>query len=420
MSVMPRFGLGSFIPSATKALPGQYGACNGLRGLGAVAIACAHLEILTDFQLIPHVEYLAVVVDMFFIFSGLVMAHAYESKLSETGGVTEFLIRRFGRIWPLHAATLFILLAWEIVRWRAARSGIDLRTVPFAPDSLNPANAFIPNLLFLNAVGLTNHETWNFPSWSLGAEFCAYLVFAGLFVFKIGPRWLAACVISAVSLAALAIFAPRGLRSTYDFGAVRCVASFFLGMLIQNLIASGRLPRWPLPTFIEAGAFIGAFSLVIFCADTSAALLIPFILGGLVLVLAVERGKISHVLMTRPLQVLAEWSYSIYMIHALVLIGVLSSLHFYERHFGFSLFRPYLGPDDIHGAWNVSDTLIDLGHHKAAELAFTATYVALVVALSAVTYRFIEVPGRAIFNRFAKQYRSVRPARGKAQVTAET
>lgn len=47
--------------------------------------------------------YLAV--DLFFVLSGFLIAQNYESRLTNGRQLGAFVIRRFGRLWPLHITT---------------------------------------------------------------------------------------------------------------------------------------------------------------------------------------------------------------------------------------------------------------------------------------------------------------------------
>jgi len=109
-----------------------------------------------------------------------------------------------------------------------------------------------------------------------------------------------------------------------------------------------------------------------------------------VLVFAGECGLVSRLLTSRPGAALGRWSYSIYMVHTLVLAVLFSAIHAGEILF--------------HRRWLIDlpdgNTIIDLGFkHYASGLLFL--YLAAVVALAAFTWRVIERPGQRFFNRLA-------------------
>jgi peptidoglycan/LPS O-acetylase OafA/YrhL len=107
-----------------------------------------------------------------------------------------------------------------------------------------------------------------------------------------------------------------------------------------------------------------------------------------VLVFAGEGGILSRVLTLRPTQALGRWSYSVYMVHTLVLAVLFSAVHSAEIAF--------------HGAWLVhtpdGNAILALGWgDDPAMIAILAG----VIALAAFTWRHIERPGQRLFNRLA-------------------
>lgn len=115
-------------------------------------------------------------VDFFFVLSGFVIASAYQSKLSSGDGVIPFALRRFGRLYPLHIATLAALVTFALARTALAPG-------PFNPRDMFDGwmfdfSALFTNVLLVHGLGFESHLTWNFPSWSISTEFYTYLVFA--------------------------------------------------------------------------------------------------------------------------------------------------------------------------------------------------------------------------------------------------
>ena len=109
-------------------------------------------------------------VDVFFVLSGLVLAHVY-SRQVEQGRYSHrrFLVARFARIYPAHIAMLAV-----IVVLAAVAIGLGQRLEPFdyGLDGL-----FAAALLIHAWFPITAGNEWNGPSWSLSAEWGAYLLF---------------------------------------------------------------------------------------------------------------------------------------------------------------------------------------------------------------------------------------------------
>ncbi len=75
------------------------------RGICALAVAIFHYSFVMKTEIIQNAilsnSYLFV--DFFFVLSGFVVCHAYRSRLDSPRKVGGFVLRRFGRLWPLHA-----------------------------------------------------------------------------------------------------------------------------------------------------------------------------------------------------------------------------------------------------------------------------------------------------------------------------
>jgi peptidoglycan/LPS O-acetylase OafA/YrhL len=165
-------------------------------------------------------------VDFFFVLSGYVIAMNYFGLLGTMQEVGTFLRKRFARLYPLHVATLvpFLLVELLIVpHFPAMRQ-------PFSPPMTLEALGL--NLLFMNCVGFTDGLTWNYPSWSIGAEFYTYVGFAAVMVWARAriDMLLVATVLG--TLTWLAKESPGYIDATHDFGLVRCLLGFAVGVLV--------------------------------------------------------------------------------------------------------------------------------------------------------------------------------------------
>jgi peptidoglycan/LPS O-acetylase OafA/YrhL len=328
-------------------------------------------------------------VDFFFVLSGFVMAEAYAARIEDGRGFREFLVRRFGRVWPLHAAMLLAFLGLELTKLALVKAtGLQLTNAPFSA-SMSP-DGFLPSLLLVHAMGLRDALTWNGPSWSIGAEFWTYAVF-GLVIWRFRERKiLVSTLLSLGAAVVLLVYSPRLMDVTYDLGFVRCLYGFFLGVVGHRISTQWRASHGPFGTLAEAASACLAFAFVALAHDSRLAFVSPIVFVLVIFVFAWSDGSLARALQTRPFLNLGLWSYSIYMTH-LFLIGAVSMLG--------KLLTKVVGASPAAAQW--SERIASPGASDVGMVAFTL----LVVAISSMTYRFIELPGQALVNRWVKARR---------------
>ena len=78
-------------------------ALDSLRGLCALMVALLHINSVSHISESSFVRQSWLFVDFFFVLSGFVIAFTYLDKIESKAALVEFAIRRFGRVWPLHA-----------------------------------------------------------------------------------------------------------------------------------------------------------------------------------------------------------------------------------------------------------------------------------------------------------------------------
>ena len=131
---------------------------DGLRGVAAVFVAMRHIAFFKALNI--HGGYMAV--DLFFVLSGFVIAHAYERRFERGLTAGRFLASRYLRLWPVYAlgAVLgLIAAAAHALPGRDNLTGAEvLRTAPFALAML-PGPHIKPMLYPVNSV-----------AWSLALE----------------------------------------------------------------------------------------------------------------------------------------------------------------------------------------------------------------------------------------------------------
>ena len=228
---------------------------DALRGIAALAVVLYHLPVG---GLAPR-GYLAV--DLFFLMSGFVVAHAYEARLASGWSAGRFLMARLKRLWPLYAfGTLFGALCYLFAERVGPVHGFLVPALPmFVVLALN--------MFFLPFNGTANWPSFplNSPSWSLSVEI------VGNAVYGVVARTLSDAMLKAMSLIGaiglcLIVYRAHSLDAGVDAsnafgGYVRFVFSFPLGVLIYRRHRAGQLKEivlaWPWVLAMAAAVFAG-------------------------------------------------------------------------------------------------------------------------------------------------------------------
>jgi peptidoglycan/LPS O-acetylase OafA/YrhL len=321
-------------------------------------VALFHFPLQGGFNNIPLIENGWLFVDFFFVLSGFVLAKANAGRLQTATDAARFVLRRFGRLWPLHAVMLLAFIGVAVIQQDFAGERHSLAAIP-------------TNLLLIHGLGMHSDLTWNGPSWSISVEWVLYLLFAALAF--VPHRLLAYSILAASGLAVLAFIAPNGMNSTFDYGVFRGLAGFFTGSLVAHL---------PLRRLGTAAEMAVVLLVAAFVSLGVAQILAPAVFGLAVYVFAGSHGAVSAVLNTRPLVKIGEWSYSIYMTHAAVISAI------------------YMTGQEA---------------HPFAPLAF----ILAVIGISAITFALIERPTRDWFNAAAKNIGSRAPVAAERPARAE-
>ena len=252
-------------------------------------------------------------VEVFFILSGFILSHVY-LPATEEGRFRygPFLWARLARIYPLHLICLAAIGALGVAAVMVGRV-ID-------PNILN-LPSLAPNLLLMHAWGLAPVSGWNHPSWSISAEWFAYLSFPAFAWAAIKLRRRPEL---AVALALALVFVLNAVflrfagfpltRATIAWGALRIVPCFAYGCALYLLWRSGAVQS---RTAALAGALFFGAALVFGAQAGAPDPVLVAVGGGLILFLASLSSTGSKALSHPVLVYLGEISYSIYMVHAL-------------------------------------------------------------------------------------------------------
>ncbi len=303
------------IPVASSQQRRRYVSLDGLRFIAAMGVVAHHYAGLGGAPIAETLfakNYLFV--DFFFAISGFVIFHNYVGRVSTWSAYGDFLKNRLARIYPLHLFTclVYVALAFTLWRDRIDRSFVD-------------SSALLPNLLLVHAWGTTQATSFNYPSWSISAEWLAYLSFpaVGWLIARGGARaavLVAILLIDGLDLASAGGIIEPWTTLTYHFGALRAAPTFLLGAALAQGIE--RIPL-KLTGFGWAWAcFAGA--ILAMMAGVHDQLILLLLLASVAAAAIAERDGATG-LLTRPFMVaLGDLSYAIYMIHPLMAVALIN------------------------------------------------------------------------------------------------
>jgi peptidoglycan/LPS O-acetylase OafA/YrhL len=248
-------------------------------------------------------------VDLFFILSGFILSHVYLSRWeSRSFNYGSFLWARLSRIYPVHLVTLAATVGIWLL---AMKIGAHFEPIAFDP-------AVLPqHLLLIHAWGTTPTVQWNFPSWSISAEWFAYLGFPATALIVLAlKRLTGAAAALALVLFTLMVWAVEShglpLSEVTRLGFIRIVPAFLFGAALYQLGRTWTVP--PAMAYVAAGA-----ALVWVIAATTLRLsdLAIWPAFGLLIVTLAEVSKTNPqtALGAGILVYLGEVSYSVYMSH---------------------------------------------------------------------------------------------------------
>lgn len=351
----------------------------GLRGVLALWVVSTHW-LSADLTGLPGAitghGYIAV--DLFMLLSGFVLALTYEPRMQRDvwRGHGGFVWQRICRLWPLYAVTSLVCLAgdWADGDW------------PFTPDSGGVVPAVASNLLML-MTHIWEVDALNGPAWSISVEFTLNLAFP-LFIL-LGARLprraaiLVAIAYGAMMLASSVLHSwlndgPVGALTTLDSRLMylRCGPEFGLGVLCWRLWRDGAWNRMLGANATQAALAVALLAMTPFKGSD----LLFFALGSLLVIgLATGRGWVAGLLAMRVPHWLGVISFSVYLWHTPVV-----------------LMRPLL-------------LRLLPGGGMPAMMAANAINLVLVLALSTLSYHWLEVPARLWLRGLVKPATSGQP-----------
>jgi exopolysaccharide production protein ExoZ len=289
------------------------------RGLAALLVVLAHLHgIETKYCATNHLyrfEHGALGVDLFFVISGVVIASVTGGKFDSPRNAGIFLYHRLARIFPIFwIYTTLTLIAHHLNNDHQA------------------FNVLASYLLVPNHLPMVLLQ-----SWTLSYELYFYLVFFLLLLLvpeRIAP-WLLA--LWGIAVVALKLHIGLSLQPMVQLLINPSVLEFLAGCVLFHIYRRGRLhPSIGIALLITS--LLGLAAIIVYTDPNSIVdhpWQRPLIYGSFATLLLFGAMELERTTLIRYLPILSsigDWSYSIYLSHALVLASVASVITYLLPH----------------------------------------------------------------------------------------
>ena len=353
-------------------------ALTGLRFVAAFMIVLTHFGTPPSPPFVHNVlAHGFVAVTLFFILSGFILTYSY---LDREGNLNtskrNFWVARFARIYPVYLLgfVIYAPLAWQEIAEIAGKSASSpwIETGVFAVAALTLLQSWSSLAVLV----------WNPPAWSLSAEAFFYLLFPFVApaILRLSPRGLVAAglVFWIASLAGplAPVVSTHYDRNFFMFNPLLRLPEFLLGIVLGKFWMTRK--RGDFDRYAPYVAIGSALVLLVFLSlgaresvFLNGATAPPMM--ALIYSLACGRGLLARLLATKPMVLLGEASYSLYLLHWPLWVAI---TYYLVNH----LERFQKGPS----------------HFVACVLP--------IIALSILAFKFIEHPA----NRFLKSALSSR------------
>lgn len=280
------------------------------RFLAAIGVVFFHVNSIDSrAKSVIDVGSFGIFVDFFFMLSGFVLFHNYKDLKLGVASYYTFLVRRVARIYPLHIATMVVLICMSVAL--SFPSTVTYRDI-------------VLNVLLVQAWGLDNKLTLNHPSWSISAEFFCYLLFPFIVVLIGNVRTyvsapLVLIVFYMFSRPWFPFWEQQGgmYGANYDFGMLRALPSFLLGCLVYKIYQQVKISNY-IFLYLGISTFLLAAWWMFRLSNPN---YIMVLLAFSMLSTALGERSISYSRRTASvLSKAGDCSYAIYMIHGVLFV----------------------------------------------------------------------------------------------------
>lgn len=313
-------------------------ALTALRFFAAAMIVLTHAHPIFGSFGIADAAPLGQGVSFFFVLSGFILAYNYRD-FSRDGSISRFLVARFARVWPLHLVTCVIWIGlifhFDRETYFTGEVGM-IRLI----SNLTLTQSWIP----LKVWSLS----FNGVAWSISNEMFFYLLFP-LLIGMWSKHWAKLFFVATAALVAF-LWAGNALQlktsdyyegvsllGTVYFNPLVRVFEFMFGIFIAKVFMTPAIHDFKASRFGWLYIELMTLGLVVAAmllagnpgriADTFGTSVgyyyqregIWLFWGLLILVFALSKGPIAALLSTKPLVFLGEISFSLYLVHAILI-----------------------------------------------------------------------------------------------------
>jgi peptidoglycan/LPS O-acetylase OafA/YrhL len=359
----------------------KFDVLDSFRGLCAIFVVLFHIRVQGTISEVDFIRQSYYFVEFFFVLSGFVIAHS--CRQSKTFYLSQFLIRRIFRIFPLHIFMLCGFLFYELIKYQAHLNGHDFENVFFlSPDLIE--------IMILN-ISLTmswlNVDSINDPAWSISVEFAMYILLGLLLaIFRHNKNYtLVISTIFTIGVVALINGPDNEYHRLY-----RGLGCFFGGVLTYRIFNRcypkiQKQKKRGLFTFVEFASLLAVFIFISFEFKYKFALSV-ILFSIVIFIFSFEKGLLSDFFKHKLFTSLGKYSFSIYLTHYLILnffISIIILLPDTKKY-------TFIGNDD----WRIID-FQDIYLNNV----YLACVVLAVIFFSKYSYKYIEVP----FNNYGRR-----------------
>jgi peptidoglycan/LPS O-acetylase OafA/YrhL len=319
---------------------------DAMRGVAAICVMLYHYSPFLSARKVLPSAYLAV--DMFFLLSGFIIAHAYRARLLTGMSLRKFAVIRIIRLYPLYILGTAVGLAYILARG-VLEPAHDVSVQQLATPVMLSA-LLLPNVS--ETGNLSGLYPFDGAAWSLMFEMLVNLAYAGVCI-ALTPRRLRWVMVIGV----VCVLASAGYFGSLDVGMTprtlgggmgRVVMSFTIGIYLHHLYRLHGVSPGARTRQRPRGAFEAVLVLLV-CAFLVPArgwerqamdLFCVLLLFPLVIWLGAQLPSPSRL---RPLYAQAgRLSYAIYILHAPLLL-VSAGAYKAIWHADPAAMRPYSG-----------------------------------------------------------------------------
>jgi peptidoglycan/LPS O-acetylase OafA/YrhL len=237
-------------------------------------------------------------VDFFFILSGFVIAISYSSSVGTAKDILIFLRRRLARVYPLYLVTMLCFV------------GLFVLGKSSHPENYS-ASSIIAQLSLVQQWQINPPLPFNFPAWSISAEWAMYLLFPLMIWICHRVGWLSLAIVALCSALTIYFLLDAGVMHRPVWNALRALPTFSLGMLLARLDSNKTIGN-------GAGVGLGVFALSVITMLFHQNPVITVALFCSAIFLTASDKNPKPIFQSDAFKILGDASYSVYMLHAVI------------------------------------------------------------------------------------------------------